>query len=114
SSSPLTEPIASVPTWRIWVDTGGTFTDAIGVDPRGRVSRLKLLSTSALRGVAVGSVDGRLLQIERELPGPDDLTLGFAFRWLGADAPSGPRVEEYRRAEGLVRLSAAPPAAPAG
>ena len=36
--------------WRIWVDTGGTFTDGLAIDPEGRRRRVKVLSTSALRG----------------------------------------------------------------
>ena len=36
--------------WRIWIDTGGTFTDCLAVDPGGRLHRAKVLSTSALRG----------------------------------------------------------------
>ncbi|HMB72720.1 MAG TPA: hydantoinase/oxoprolinase N-terminal domain-containing protein, partial [Gammaproteobacteria bacterium] len=30
--------------WQFWVDRGGTFTDVIGLDPRGRAHTLKLLS----------------------------------------------------------------------
>ncbi len=40
--------------WRIWIDTGGTFTDCLGIDPRGRLGRVKVLSSSALRGRVVG------------------------------------------------------------
>jgi 5-oxoprolinase (ATP-hydrolysing) len=35
--------------WRIAADTGGTFTDAYAVDPAGRESRCKVLSTGILR-----------------------------------------------------------------
>jgi 5-oxoprolinase (ATP-hydrolysing) len=35
--------------WRLAVDTGGTFTDCLAVDPEGRVRRAKVLSTAALR-----------------------------------------------------------------
>src|SRR6185369_1893184 len=42
--------------WRIWIDTGGTFTDCLAVDPRGALRRAKVLSTSAVRGrIAAGS-----------------------------------------------------------
>lgn len=36
-------------TWKIWVDTGGTFTDCIAVSPAGYTLRLKVLSSSLLR-----------------------------------------------------------------
>ncbi|MEO5975603.1 MAG: hydantoinase B/oxoprolinase family protein [Chryseolinea sp.] len=35
--------------WKIWVDTGGTFTDCIATSPIGHISRLKVLSSSLLR-----------------------------------------------------------------
>ncbi len=35
--------------WRISADTGGTFTDAFAVDPQGRESRCKVLSSGVLR-----------------------------------------------------------------
>ncbi len=34
--------------WDFWIDRGGTFTDVIGRDPKGRLHALKLLSESAL------------------------------------------------------------------
>ncbi len=30
--------------WQIWIDRGGTFTDIVGADPRGKICTLKLLS----------------------------------------------------------------------
>ncbi|MCA9299162.1 MAG: hypothetical protein KDA28_08855, partial [Phycisphaerales bacterium] len=35
--------------WQVWVDTGGTFTDCIGVSPGGEVRRAKVLSSGVLR-----------------------------------------------------------------
>ena len=35
--------------WKIWVDTGGTFTDCIAVDPSGATHRCKVLSNGSLR-----------------------------------------------------------------
>jgi len=37
-------------TWQLWIDTGGTFTDCIAISPDGRFSRIKVLSSSCLRG----------------------------------------------------------------
>ncbi len=36
--------------WQIWIDTGGTFTDCIAVDPHSKVYRAKVLSSGCLRG----------------------------------------------------------------
>ncbi len=36
--------------WQLFVDTGGTFTDAIGISPHGCIARAKVLSNGTLRG----------------------------------------------------------------
>jgi len=108
----LTESASPLAGWRVWVDTGGTFTDAIGVDPGGAMHRAKVLSTSALRGVAL-ECEGSALRIRESWRGPDDLVIGFGFRWLAAPpAPDLPRVVGYERSTGMLRLAAAPAAAP--
>lgn len=43
--------------WQIWIDTGGTFTDGLALDPTGTLHRTKVLSSSRLRGQLL---DGRL------------------------------------------------------
>jgi len=58
--------------WKIWIDTGGTFTDCLGIDPRGTLRRVKVLSSSALRGRVLradGSAPG-VLEIEAEWAAP--------------------------------------------
>ena len=35
--------------WSIWIDTGGTFTDCLALDPAGDMHRAKVLSSGALR-----------------------------------------------------------------
>ncbi len=55
--------------WRFAVDTGGTFTDVIGLDPEGRFHTLKLLSRSPQYEEA--SIEG----IRRMLGIPSDSTL---------------------------------------
>ncbi|MEC9234474.1 MAG: hydantoinase/oxoprolinase N-terminal domain-containing protein, partial [Planctomycetota bacterium] len=57
---------APTPSWKIAIDTGGTFTDAIGVDPEGRIHRTKVLSSSVLRAFT--------------RPGPGSGTLRLALR----------------------------------
>lgn len=36
--------------WKIWIDTGGTFTDGLALDSKGKLHRTKVLSSSRLRG----------------------------------------------------------------
>ena len=45
--------------WDFWIDRGGTFTDVIGRDPRGRLHARKLLSESPAYDDAVGAGDPR-------------------------------------------------------
>jgi 5-oxoprolinase (ATP-hydrolysing) len=43
--------------WDFWIDRGGTFTDVIGRDPRGRLHPMKLLAESpAYAGAAVEAI----------------------------------------------------------
>ncbi|MDA8016889.1 MAG: hydantoinase/oxoprolinase family protein [Thermoanaerobaculia bacterium] len=50
--------------WRLWIDTGGTFTDCLALDPSGRLRRAKVLSSSGLRGVVVESLDRSTLRLD--------------------------------------------------
>ena len=40
--------------WAVWMDQGGTFTDVVRVDPRGRVEVSKVLSDAADLGALAG------------------------------------------------------------
>ncbi|GAB4041095.1 hydantoinase B/oxoprolinase family protein [Spirosoma jeollabukense] len=44
--------------YQIWIDTGGTFTDGLALDPDGTLHRTKVLSSSRLRGQLL---DGKLV-----------------------------------------------------
>ena len=57
--------------WDFWIDRGGTFTDVIGRDPRGRLHPMKLLSESpAYTDAAVEAIRRLLvLLIGRADPG---------------------------------------------
>jgi len=68
--------------WRIWIDTGGTFTDCLAVDPGGRLHRAKVLSTSALRGRVAERLGPATLRIEAGWSVPDGFLHGFKLRLL--------------------------------
>ncbi len=78
----------SPPPWRLWVDTGGTFTDCVAVDPAGRTHRLKVLSSSALRGRLEEQVGENAWRIQAAWAAgaPADLFRGYGFRLLGGSA----------------------------
>ena len=73
--------------WQVWVETGGTFTDCVAVDPGGDLHRAKVLSSSALRGVVEG-VDGARLRLRARWNAPTDFVRGLPFRLLGDEAVS--------------------------
>ena len=62
--------------WRIWIDTGGTFTDCLGLTPDGEVRRVKVLSSAALRGrvTDLRPTEGRI-----HFAGPSELPTGFCL-----------------------------------
>jgi 5-oxoprolinase (ATP-hydrolysing) len=62
------DPAARI--WRLFVDTGGTFTDCLGLDPEGRLHRAKVLSSSSLRAriAAVAAPDRLRLDAPWEVP----------------------------------------------
>ena len=70
--------------WKIWIDTGGTFTDCLAVDPRGELHRAKVLSTSAVRGRIAGS-EGDAVRLTTAWDLPPEFFRGFIFRVLGSD-----------------------------
>jgi 5-oxoprolinase (ATP-hydrolysing) len=81
--------------WQVWIDTGGTFTDCLALDPAGVLHRAKVLSTSALRGLALGAGgaggaegDGRFVRLASRWRVPRDFFRGFTLRLLESeDAP---------------------------
>jgi 5-oxoprolinase (ATP-hydrolysing) len=56
--------------WDFWIDRGGTFTDVIGRDPRGRLHPMKLLSESSAYTDAAVEAIRRLLGLASGAPIP--------------------------------------------
>jgi 5-oxoprolinase (ATP-hydrolysing) len=71
--------------WQIWIDTGGTFTDGVGIAPDGSLRRSKILSSSALRGTVVRRLTPERFEIRESWPGAADVIRGLAFRVLGRE-----------------------------
>ncbi len=57
--------------WDFWIDRGGTFTDVIGRDPRGRLHPTKLLSESSAYADAAVEAIRRLLGLASNEPIPN-------------------------------------------
>ncbi len=69
--------------WKIWIDTGGTFTDCIGISPEGTFRRLKIPSNSALKGKVVKQIDAQSFQLQTQWPVQHDLFKNFNLTVLG-------------------------------
>lgn len=94
--------------WQIWIDTGGTFTDCLAVDPEGTIHRTKVLSSSAVRGTVLEQVDAVRLRARTGWTGPAAGVAGMSFRVLGTSA-SPVEVRSYTTAgewtgEGILHL----------
>ncbi|MDN5205602.1 hydantoinase B/oxoprolinase family protein [Fulvivirgaceae bacterium BMA10] len=68
--------------WKIWIDTGGTFTDCLAYDPDGNYHSLKVLSNSSLRGRLLEAIDDYTVKISINWPIDQDIFSGYTFRIL--------------------------------
>lgn len=94
----------SLPPWRLHIDTGGTFTDCIATGPDGRTRRIKVLSSSRLRGSIVEKLDGGWFRMQHNWPVEPDIFDGYFLYLL--DNPAEPvQVEETRLGQNRIRLS---------
>ncbi|HKI02683.1 MAG TPA: hydantoinase/oxoprolinase family protein [Thermoanaerobaculia bacterium] len=68
--------------WQIWIDTGGTFTDCLAVDPEGNIHRAKVLSTSAVRGRIAERAGPAAFRVALGWRPPPGFFRGFTFTLL--------------------------------
>ncbi len=61
--------------WRIWTDTGGTFTDCLAVVPNGSIRRAKVLSSGRLRARVHERISSTVVRLDA--------------RWLAGFDPTG-------------------------
>ncbi len=89
--------------WQIWIDTGGTFTDCIGIDPVGRQHRCKVLSNGTLRDrILCIDADGRI-RLENGTKLPDGFLIGFHASVLGGDQDA--EIVRHDGKTGLIELA---------
>lgn len=63
--------------WKIWVDTGGTFTDCIAHDPEGKTKRLKVLSSGVLKGQVTERLTNKSIAVQLSWPVQKDIFKNF-------------------------------------
>ncbi len=91
--------------WRVWIDTGGTFTDGLGLDPGGGLHRAKVLSSSALRGRVENVLGSRELHYRSTWRLVDGFAAGAELRWLDREAEAG-RIVRCRGAARRLEIDA--------
>ena len=74
----------------MFVDTGGTFTDCLGIDPQGRWLRSKVLSNGTLRATVAIIPTAKKVQLESTWNLPDDFFVGFQFKRIKSGCESIP------------------------
>lgn len=80
--------------FQLFVDTGGTFTDCIGIDNLGNEYRQKVLSSSSLRGTIVKTFTSSCYEISESWNLQRDILKGFSVRLLGSEY-SDIKIERY-------------------
>jgi 5-oxoprolinase (ATP-hydrolysing) len=93
--------------WRIWIDTGGTFTDCIARDPAGDLHRCKVLSSGALRD-RVQTIEGTNLHLSGASSLPERFLTGTELSALGDE--TGVKILEHDASMGTVTLDGSVPA----
>ena len=74
---------ATITPWKIWVDTGGTFTDCIALTPKGEIRRLKILSSSVIKAEVKSVLPGNCLLVQATLHTSVDIFKNFFIRLPG-------------------------------
>jgi len=90
------------PPWRIWIDTGGTFTDCIGRDPAGAMHRCKVLSSGTLRDRVI-AIEDDCLRLAAGSALPDGFLTGMELSLLGEER--GVKILEHDSTQGTLRLA---------
>jgi 5-oxoprolinase (ATP-hydrolysing) len=90
--------------WQVWIDTGGTFTDCVAIDPRGRTHRCKVLSSGALRDLIEAVDDAGSVRLRGGSSLPAGFLTGFRLSLLGEDREL--EIVEQDLATGSLRLAA--------
>jgi 5-oxoprolinase (ATP-hydrolysing) len=90
----------SLPNWSFFVDTGGTFTDCLALDPNGTIHRAKVLSCGSLSARIASIVSGNCLRLDGSPDWPDDFPVGF--RLVSEDGEC--RVSGWNKGNSLLQF----------
>ena len=90
--------------FQLFVDTGGTFTDCIGIDNLGNEYRQKVLSSSSLRGTIKNKISADRFEISESWNLQRDILKGFSFRLLGTGY-ADLKIESYDFENKILQLN---------
>ncbi|WP_229211742.1 hydantoinase B/oxoprolinase family protein [Dyadobacter arcticus] len=93
----------SIINWQIWIDTGGTFTDCLAIDSEGNKTRIKVLSSSCLRGRIIRRLNSNIYEFEAKWSFENALLASYNFRLLENQDTS--TIVEINHAEKTLTLS---------
>lgn len=89
--------------WQIWIDTGGTFTDAVALTPNGLSQRVKVLSRGCLRGRLLERLAPGRYRMQQRWGISASIFKGYSFYAL-ADAGITANVLSADPATGILEL----------
>jgi len=89
--------------WQIWIDTGGTFTDAVALTPNGLSQRVKVLSRGCLRGRLLERLASGRYRMQQRWGISTSIFKGYSFYAL-ADAGITATVLSADPATGILEL----------
>lgn len=90
--------------WNIWIDTGGTFTDCIAVNPADEIFRVKVLSSSHLRGRLLKKTAPRKFRFSQQWRISADIFRDYDFFLLSTGEPVA-KIEAIDFQENTLTLS---------
>ncbi len=89
--------------WKIWIDTGGTFTDCLAFSPFNELQRIKVLSNGSLRGNIIEIIDSNRLRVANQWQLHKDIFSGYHFQLL-SDPDSQNKILGYDISNGILLL----------
>ncbi|MEL7119842.1 MAG: hydantoinase B/oxoprolinase family protein, partial [Bacteroidota bacterium] len=92
-------------TWKIWIDTGGTFTDCIAITPNGEKKRTKVLSSSCIRGVIHKETSDGWYRFDHNWQINRNIFFGYTFSLLTGKNEERITVEAIDLANKQLKLS---------
>lgn len=92
--------------WRFWIDVGGTFTDCVAIDPKGKLHQAKVLSSGVVKGQISAWVDPSTFEDPIRKLSSRDQWVGYSLQTLRRDGTllHSDVVKRFDSATGTIEL----------